>query len=147
MKEQHSLVNEQHYLVGGIRNDGTWLDSDQIPTTLISKMNRLYLRLSVPDEADAGPGGTFEQIERLLQRYTNRRPQFLAGTNVVVAVTSFGGTDKYGRTLASIEIPGEGDLSQALLREKLAYPYDGGSKNRGWDKLLEERQALLDAEK
>jgi endonuclease YncB( thermonuclease family) len=64
-----------------------------------------------------------------------------------VAVTSFGGTDKYGRTLASIEIPGEGDLSQALLREKLAYPYDGGSKNRGWDKLLEERQALLDAEK
>jgi hypothetical protein len=111
MKEQHSLVNEQHYLVGGIRNDGTWLDSDQIPTTLISKMNRLYLRLSVPDEADAGPGGTFEQIERLLQRYTNRRPQFLAGTNVVVAVTSFGLNGNCAGTGSGCRVDAADDLN------------------------------------
>ena len=61
-----------------------------------------------------------------------------------VAVVSFGKTDKYGRTLASIKIPGEGDLAQALLREKLAYPYNGRGKNSDWGKLLDERRALLD---
>jgi endonuclease YncB( thermonuclease family) len=62
-----------------------------------------------------------------------------------VALTTFGETDKYGRTLASIEIPGAGDLSQALLREKLAYAYDGGSKAKNWEDLMAERRALLDA--
>ena len=52
-----------------------------------------------------------------------------------VCAVEFSDMDKYGRSLARVVNPDGVDLAAALVRERLAYPYDGGTKNRDWAAL------------
>ena len=51
--------------------------------------------------------------------------------------------DKYGRTLVDITTDGGEDVASLLLREKLAFPYGGGTKNNDWGALHKAREQYI----
>lgn len=51
--------------------------------------------------------------------------------HVAPVIHRIGRVDKYGRTLALVEVPGRGDLGELLIAAGLAREYHGG-KRKGW---------------
>lgn len=63
-----------------------------------------------------------------------------------VCVVVCGEYDRYNRVLTEVFTPtGEG-VHEVILREKLAYAYEGHNKNHDWEQLFQEHQQLPNRE-
>ena len=75
--------------------------------------------------------------EKMLAKIAREEVKSIA-LNRVVNVT-INGLDKYGRLLLRVRTPEVDDISQHLITNGLAVPYDGGRKRKvDWDSLLKE---------
>jgi len=88
---------------------------------------RISLRLDGVNTPEKRGKGVTECEKKAGQKATNFTQRFLKGVETVIVRGVRRG--KYaGRVLGRIEVPGKGDLGQALIRAGLARPYDGGKR-------------------
>ena len=106
------------------------VDGDTLDVWLIRKQDRgvfaagmCRVRLAHIDTPELR---SKDPLERAAAAAARDRVQELARPGQLATVYEYG-IDKYGRTLASIEVTGV-DIGQALLAEGLARPYEGGTK-------------------
>lgn len=106
------------------------VDGDTLDVWLIRKQDRgvfaagmCRVRLAHIDTPELRSS---DPLERAAAAAARDRVQELARPGQLATVYEYG-IDKYGRTLASIEVTGV-DIGQALLAEGLARPYEGGTK-------------------
>ena len=75
--------------------------------------------------------------EKILAKIAREEVKSIA-LNRVVNIT-INGLDKYGRLLLRVRTPDVDDISQHLITNGLAVPYDGGRKRKvDWDALLKQ---------
>ena len=106
------------------------VDGDTLDVWLIRKQDRgvfaagmCRVRLAHIDTPELRSKDPLERADAAAAR---DRVQELARPGQLATVYEYG-IDKYGRTLASVEVTGV-DIGQALLAEGLARPYEGGTK-------------------
>jgi len=74
-----------------------------------------------------------DELEKSLALIAKQRVYELVDDTIVCV--SCGKFDKYGRVLVDITLNTGEDLCSLLIKEKLAFPYDGGKKRTDWASL------------
>jgi len=92
---------------------------------------------------DSAEMRTKDPVEKELALIAKARTKDMVDEKV--CCVSCYGFDKYGRLLVDIMSPEGLDVATTLLNEKLAYPYEGGTKITDWVALSREREMYLGA--
>ena len=112
-------------------------DSVDMATLVADEVVRFSVRVKHIDTPEMR---TKDPVEKALAEEAKRRLREMTTDKVCVVVC--GPNDKYGRVLADVYLETGESVADVLLREKLAFPYEGQTKNRDWVALSLEREKL-----
>lgn len=114
-------------------------DSFDIAMTLYGSPLKLKTRLHGLDTPELR---TKNLLEKQLAYVARDRVRALCQDRVVnVSLMHF---EKYGRTMVKVELEDGKDLTQLLIDEKLAVPYDGKTKVVDWDDFIAQNHPKLE---
>lgn len=100
------------------------------PTTFKLRVMHVDTPEMHPRDKDGRTEKDIESEKALAREAKARVKELCDGRLVVLSVEGKG--DPYGRLLARVYLESGEPLDEVLLRERLAYPYEGGTKRKDW---------------